>query len=299
MVYFCADDYGISKEYNRCIEECVHKGVLNKVSVMPNGYIDDFVQRLSCKDKDVLLTLHLNLVEGYPLSAPEDVPLLIDEKGCFKRSFIGLFLLSCSPRRKEFEKQMYTEIQTQLRFWIEKTGDRSISIDCHQHAYVVPWIFKLLMKVIRDENLDVKYLRIPAEPLTAYLRTPSLYTSYSLTGFMKQWLLKGLAFVNRRALRGMSFSSAYFMGMMLSGKLNRERVQKLLKHYLYFSKKNKRNIEVAFHPGYAGDDLELISGSREDFKKFYGSPWRRIEYETLMDKELYQFTKEGNENAVS
>ena len=49
MVYFCSDDYGISKEYNRCIEECLEKGVLNKVSVMPNGVIDDFVQRLSRK----------------------------------------------------------------------------------------------------------------------------------------------------------------------------------------------------------------------------------------------------------
>ena len=202
MVYFCADDYGISKEYNRCIEECVHKGILNKVSVMPNGDIDDFVQRLSCKDKDVLLTLHLNLVEGYPVSAPEDVPLLIDENGCFKRSFIGLFLLSCSPRRKEFEKQMYTEIQTQLRFWIEKTGDRSISIDCHQHAYVVPWIFKLLMKVIRDENLDVKYLRIPAEPLTAYLRTPLPLHVLQLDGLYEAVAFEGSCLCQPQGTQG-------------------------------------------------------------------------------------------------
>ena len=50
MVYFCADDYGISKEYNRCIEECVKNGALNKVSILPNGEIDDFVQKLSGKD---------------------------------------------------------------------------------------------------------------------------------------------------------------------------------------------------------------------------------------------------------
>ena len=44
MIYFCADDYGISKEYNKCIEECVDKGILNKVSVMPNGEIKAFVE---------------------------------------------------------------------------------------------------------------------------------------------------------------------------------------------------------------------------------------------------------------
>lgn len=297
MVYFCADDYGISKEYNRRIEECLEKGILNKVSVLPNGDIDDFVQKLS--SKDVLLTLHLNLVEGRPLSPPEDIKLLIDENGCFKRSFIGLFLMSFSHKRKELKKELYIEIQNQLRFWIEKTGDRSISIDCHQHAYEIPLIFKTLMKVIRDEKLDVKYLRIPAEPIRAYLFTPSLYTSYKPSGLVKQWLLKGLAFINRGALKGATFSSAHFMGVALSGKLNKTRVEKLLKHYLYLSKKNKRNIEVAFHPGYAEDDLKLISESREDFKKFYSSPWRNIEYETLMNNELYKIAKEGNENAVS
>ena len=116
MVYFCADDYGISKEYNRCIEECLEKGILNKVSVLPNGEIDGFVDKFSAKD--VLLTLHLNLVEGHPLSPAEDVSLLIDENGCFKHSFIGLFLLSFSPNRKALERQMYTEIQNQFRFWI-------------------------------------------------------------------------------------------------------------------------------------------------------------------------------------
>ena len=284
MVYFCADDYGISKEYNRCIEECVKNGALNKVSILPNGEIDDFVQKLS--GKDMLLTLHLNIVEGRPLSPPEEIGLLIDENGCFKNSFIGLFLKSFSPKRKEFEKQLYTEMQKQIHFWIEKMGERSISIDCHQHAYEIPFVFKTLRQVIRDEKLDVKYLRIPAEPLRAYLLTPSLYTSYSPTGLVKQWLLKVLAFYNRRYLKDMTFTSAHFMGVMFSGRVTETCVNRLLKHYLKLSKKNKRNIEVAFHPGYVEEDLELISGSREDFKKFYCSPWRKREYETLMNSEL-------------
>ncbi len=302
MVYYCADDYGISKEYNRCIEQCLREGILNKVSVLPNGEIEDFVEKLNCKE-GVMLTLHLNIVEGYPLSPKEDIDLLVDENGCFKCSFVGLFLKGFSPKRKEYEKQMYKEIRNQLRFWVEKTGDRCISVDCHQHAYEIPWIFKTLMQVIRDEKLDVRYLRIPAEPIRAYLRVPSLYKAYSVTGLIKQCLLKTLAFINRRYLRDMDFTSAHFMGVMLSGKLNRERVDKLLGYYLYLSEKNKRNIEVAFHPGYAQHDLELISGSREDFKKFYCSPWRNLEYEALMNSspqnDIKTTEKKGNENAIS
>ena len=297
MIYFCADDYGISKETNRRIEECVEKGTLNKVSVLPNGDIDGFVQRFA--HKDVLLTLHLNLVEGRPLSPTSEVDLLVDENGCFKYSFIGLFKMSFSPKRKQFKKQLYTEIQNQLRFWVDKTGNKCISVDCHQHVYEIPMIFSTLMKVIRDEELDVKYLRIPAEPLRAYLLTPSLYHTYSVTGLIKQWLLKSLAFVNRRYLKGMKFTSAYFMGVMFSGKLEPEKVQRLLKHYSYLSEKNERSIEVAFHPGYAGDDMELMADSRSGFDHFYSSPWRNVEYKTLMSDEFYEIVKEGNKNAIS
>lgn len=297
MIYFCADDYGISKEYNKCIEQCVEKGILNKVSVLPNGEIDGFVEKFS--DKDVMLTLHLNLVEGCPLSPLEDISLLVDEEGNFKYSFIGLFFKTFSLRRKALEKQMYTEIKNQLLFWIDRTGQKRVCMDCHQHVYEIPWIFKTLVQVFHEEKIEIDYLRIPAEPLRSYLYTPSLYSSYSTAGFVKQWLLKGLAFINRRDLHRLSFRSAYFMGVMLSGKLTKERVQKLLKHYLIFSKKNKRDIEVAFHPGYVGEELELIDGSRKDFKKFYCSPWRMTEFETLMNDELLKIKKEGSYHAIS
>ena len=85
--------------------------------------------------------------------------------------------------------------------------------------------------------------------------------------------------------------SAYFMGVMLSGKLDQTSVQKLMKHYLYFSKKKKRNIEVAFHPGCAEENSDLISGTRKDFRKFYCSPWRNSEYEALMNIELSEAIK--------
>ena len=36
MIYFCADDDGISKTSNERIEYCLKNGALNKVSVLPN-----------------------------------------------------------------------------------------------------------------------------------------------------------------------------------------------------------------------------------------------------------------------
>ena len=282
MIYFCADDYGISEGANSRIENCLENGVLNKISVLPNGKVLDFKKRLS--DKDAILSLHINLVEGRPLSNPDDVDLLVSESGYFKYSFIGLFFLSISNKRKEFEKQVYTEIQSQIKFWKTAMGENiSVSIDSHQHTHMIPLIFKTLMCAIKDEGLNVQSIRIPAEPISPYVFTPSLYFEYNLIGLIKQWLLKTFALVNRRELAKSKIQSAYFMGILFSGKLNEARIRKLLPHYLKLAKKHNKNIEIGFHPGYIKDGEKLLDGSRQDFRKFYFSPWRNIEHETLIN----------------
>lgn len=282
MIYFCADDYGISEGANSRIENCLKNGVLNKVSVLPNGEISDFKQRLS--SNNTTLSLHINLVEGRPFSGPNDIDLLISDNGYFKYSFIGLFFLSISNKRKEFEKQVYTEIQSQIKFWKKTMGETLfVSIDSHQHTHMIPLIFKTLMRVIENEGLNVQSVRIPAEPISPYIFTPSLYFEYNPIGLIKQWLLKTFALVNRRELKKSKIQSAYFMGILFSGKLNEARIRKLLPHYLKLAKKHNKNIEIGFHPGYIKDGEKLLDGSRQDFRKFYFSPWRNIEHETLIN----------------
>ena len=281
MIYFCADDYGVSACGNIRIENCLKNGVLNKVSVLPNGEISDFKQRLS--GNDTTLSLHINLVEGRPLSAPNDVDLLISDDGYFKYSFVGLFFLSMSNKRKKFKNQIYTEIQNQIKFWKKAMGENtSVSIDSHQHTHMIPLIFKILMRVVHDENLSVSSIRIPAEPISPYLFTPSLYFDYKPISLIKQWLLKILALANRKELVKSKIKPAYFMGIMFSGKLNEARIKKLLPRYLKLAERENRDVEIGFHPGYVKSEEKLIDGSRQDFSKFYYSSWRNTEYNTLL-----------------
>lgn len=285
MIYFCADDYGISEGANGCIENCLENSVLNKVSVLPNGDGSDFKKRLS--DKAEMISLHINLVEGRPLSDKDDVDLLVSEKGFFKYSFIGLLFLSLSRHRKEFEKQIYNEIKSQIKFWENAMGENiSVSIDSHQHTHMIPLIFKTLMRVIKEEGIKVSYLRIPDEPILPYIYTPSLYFEYHPVGLIKQWLLKIFAFISRREFKKSKIQSSYFMGIMFSGNLNETRIKKLLPHYLNLAKKHNKDIEIGFHPGYIKDTEKLIDGIRQDFKKFYFSQGRKIEYDTLINFKL-------------
>ena len=278
MIYYCADDYGISSFSNTRIEECLKNGVLNKISVLPNGDLSDFNERLL--SENIKLSLHLNLVEGCPLSKKEDVSLLVSDKGFFKYSFIGLFFLSLFGNRRLLKKQLYNEIKAQIDFWKNKMGEHTpILIDSHQHTHMIPLIFRTLMRVIREENVAVEYIRIPSELILPFIKSPSLYLTFSLVGLVKQWLLKFLNLVNRRELKKANIKSTAFMGILFSGQLTEDKINKLLPYY----KKQNENIEIAFHPGYLEREEPLIDGFRPGFKKFYYSKWRREEYNTLIN----------------
>ena len=289
MVYFCADDYGIATVCNKRIEQCVKNGGLNQISLLPNGDLTE-AAALPANNSTVNLSLHINLVEGHPLSNPEEIPLLVDENGNFKYSFIGLLALSFSRKRKELERQLYIELQKQITFWREFVGeDAEICIDSHQHAYMVPWIFKTLMRVLKDENVKVSRMRFPAEPAAPYLLTPSLYFSYSPSGLAKHWLLRFLALVNRKAIREANIKTTCFMGAMFSGHLTQDVIEKLMPKYKKIARRRRQDIEIAVHPGYAKDGESLLDGSREDFQRFYFSMQRKQEYDTVISLQKKQW----------
>ena len=278
MIYFCADDYGISKSSNMRIEECLKNGVLNKISVLPNGDISNFNEHLL--GENVKLSLHLNLIEGHPLSKKEDVSLLLSEKGTFKHSFIGLFFLSLFGNRRLLEKQLYNEIKAQIDFWKNKMGENTpILIDSHQHTHMIPLIFRTLMRVIREEDVEVEYIRIPAEPILPFIKSTSLYLTFSPVGLAKQWLLKFLNFINRKEFKKSNIKSAAVMGILFSGQLSKDKINKLLPYYL----QQNKNIEIVLHPGYLERGEALIDGCKPSFEKFYYSKWRRVEYNTLIN----------------
>lgn len=282
MIYFCADDYGVSKNSNNRIEKCIESGVLNKVSVMPNGEISDLKEHLL--KKDVKVALHLNLIEGYPLSNPKDVSLLVTNTGQFKYSFIGLFFMSFSHKRRELKKQLYKEIKEQLVSWKTNVGEENpIIINSHQHTHMIPLVFKTLMRVIEEEGINVDRIRIPKEPIAPYVFTPSVYTSYTLSGFVKQCTLNFLALLNRRRIKKSKLDCTCFMGVMFSGRLTEDKLEKILPKYIKIAKKQGKDIEIGFHPGYLENDEKLIDGCQEGFKKFYFSKWRQKEYDALMN----------------
>ena len=194
MIYISADDYGLCDVSTSHIQQCVDKGALNKVSVFPNFSKFDFSNMK--KNEDFKLSLHLNLVEGKGLSDADDINLLAYKNGSFRHTFSGILMLNMF-QKKLLETQSYIEIRSQVLYWKSiLPKDMPFCIDSHQHIHMIPAVFKALIRVLKDENINLDYLRIPAEPILPYIKTPSLYFTYSAVNIVKQLLLKLLWGIN-------------------------------------------------------------------------------------------------------
>lgn len=279
MIYLCADDYGICGSASANIQKCIDNGALDQISVFPNFDKIDF--RKICGNKSIRISLHLNLVEGKCKADADDISLIADKSGNLKHTFGGLFMLSLF-RKKEFETQAYKEIKAQVLFWKSVLpNDMPFCIDSHQHTHMIPTVFKVLLKVLKDEEIYPDHIRIPAEPLLPYLKTPSLYFTYKPVNIIKQWLLKFLWLFNKSGAKKHKISAPYFFGVLFSGNMDKKRVGKILPKYEKLAKKQGRDIEVLFHPGYT-DEYGLKDKSIA-FKKFYLSQDRKTEFDSVME----------------
>ena len=297
QIYYCADDYGISVPCCEHIEECVKDGIINKISVLPNSGVKGIEERIKTMS-GVLFCIHLNLVEGTCVSDKDKLFLLTDNNGYFKNTFAGLFKLSLLNQKNEFKNQIKTEIKAQILKALDFLPKNApICLDSHQHTHMIPLIFTAVSEVIKEEKLNVEYLRIPSEPILPFLKVPGFYLQYFSLNFVKQFTLKFFKFCNRKKIKDLNVSTACFFGIMFSGNMNEKRVKKLLPHYKKYAEKHNLNIEVLFHPGYmekreAAEKNEYFKEIK--FKKFYLSSGRLNEYNACKNLNKKQKNKRYN-----
>lgn len=281
MIYICADDYGLCNKMSAHIQTCIEKGAINKVSIFPNFNKIDFGKIL--ENKNVKVSLHLNLVEGKCMANSGEIDLIADKNGDLKHTFGGLFKLNLFHAKK-LETQVYKEISAQVLFWksILPKGT-PFCIDSHQHTHMIPAVFRALYKVLRDEEIAITYMRVPAEPIMPYIKTPSLYFTYKPINIVKQWLLKFLWLINKRQARKQNIPTSHFFGILFSGKMDDKRVNKILPKYKKLAEKDGKDIEVLFHPGYLEKGELNFKNENIVFKEFYLSKNRKTEFDSVMN----------------
>ena len=204
---FHADDFGITPEQSRRILECCDgcpggRGLLNSLSVLAGSpRFEECASLLDGRPEGLHVGVHLNFVEGPCCADPAAVPLLVDEKGMFKLGYGGLLAGSWGTRSAELRRQLTVEACAQIARVVGRFPELAghLRVDGHQHTQLIPAVFDATLEAVRRSGCTLEYLRIPAEPTGAYLRSGVAGTVRSVN-WVKHALLNALWRRDRRVL---------------------------------------------------------------------------------------------------
>lgn len=147
------DDFGFNREVTDGIIECHAKGILTSTTLMVNMPAAEHAVEEGKKYPNLSIGIHLTLTQGKPLSYPQDVPNLIDEKGNFY-SYLEAF------RRANRFKFPVNQIEREFCAQIERFLSLGIvpsHCDSHHHIAACPQLFLIKLRVLK--KYGIKKLR--------------------------------------------------------------------------------------------------------------------------------------------
>lgn len=142
--------------------ELAHRqGILSAASLMVAGPAASDAIAVARRNPGLRVGLHLVLVDGAPMSAPELIPNLIDKAGRLRAGMARLgFGLALRPALR---RQLRREIAAQFRAY-QRTGLPLDHVNAHKHFHLHPIVAQQVLSVGRD--FGVPALRVPREPHT-------------------------------------------------------------------------------------------------------------------------------------
>ena len=290
-IEYHADDFALFPEQSRRIISCHQNGRLNGVSAMPNSeYLAECMALLRPHQEHIAITVHLNIMEGRSLCAPQEIPMLVDSQGVFRGSFGGLLLRSCLPGRRACREQLKKELRAQIAAVAPYYADgMPLRIDGHAHYHMLPVVFDALMEVLQEENRKVSYIRFPREHPMVYLRHWKQLQNFAPINLVKVILLNLLACRNRIKYRDYlgKLEQRLFLGVFLSGSMYHENVAAVLPDAIRLAQKRNCGIEILAHPGGVYEEGDIAQLTNGDDIRFLTSEARQKE-RTLFVKEEAQ-----------
>lgn len=271
-----ADDYAISENVAKSVAEQVEKGAVQSLSIMPNmAATEAGIERLRPYANQVLTSVHLNLVEGKCVSNPKDIPLLADQNGFFKLSWLQIMMKSAG---REFRRQVRTEFDAQtdrtLKLLSKAGFIGRVRLDSHQHIHMIPGLFAVVCSL--TSKYDIEYIRLTKEPLLPYMKAKELWKTYSVVNLAKNILLNLFALPDKRLLKRLNLDYNYFFGLLITGKMDYERVSRLLPLM-----PKKHDLEVVLHVGRMLESEVTKEYNKKDFIREHISSRRLLEVETV------------------
>ncbi len=298
-----ADDYALTLNTSKDMLACMRAGKLDSISIVTN--MSCFEECMELLYEEIpklpflpLLSVHLDFVEGRCLAGSGQAPDLV-KKGSdlMGLGWGGLFLASYLPgKRKKIGAQLTREIKEQLARGekamkrcleiAEKAGvsctQKGLRIDSHQHAHMIPVVWEALLKAVKDEGYTVEYIRNSKEVLGVFLTDVSLYKTYRPVNFIKNRLLSLYSHKADRYCRANGLKPMYLWGLVMSGRMDQTRIEKLYPKMLKKAERDGRELEILFHPGLMLADEVTDEVADEAVEGFYRRKDRHVEQEAVL-----------------
>lgn len=147
-----ADDFGLTPSVNAGIIETIENGVVRSTSVMANMAAVEEVENLQRRFPAVSIGVHFNLSDGKPVSPPEEVKTLINEKGEFLGDDFVPKLLMGRIRFCDMVRELDNQVKRLVAFGVHPTH-----FDGHQNKHLYPHFFLAAVRVA--QKWDIKLMR--------------------------------------------------------------------------------------------------------------------------------------------
>ena len=276
--------------------QLIDAGRLDSISILPNmSAYKNCMEHLTLKwptlEHKPLISVHLNIADGFSLSEIDD-PLFtrtIETEDGNKRVFCTPWgrLLLCSyipGRRRKIREELKEEFKLQISKVYEdqpegsNSGDGSrtlLRLDSHTHAHMIPVVFDAMLDAVDELGLSDKldFVRVSREPFKPFKKIRGTYPKINRIKNILLGMLSGRA---ERILDKRGVSHGLMWGLIMSGKMDKERIEILLPDMKAIAGKAGKTMEVLCHPGivllserypeYGADDMEFVYSSNRDIE---------------------------------
>lgn len=244
-----ADDFGMTLGVNRAIAEAHRAGTVTSATVMANETATGDAITTALQNPSLRTGCHIVLVDGRPLSEPDDVPTLIGSRNGSGASFRGrispLAIASLTGRVREVDVR--NEASAQIAR-LQTLGLVLSHLDCHMHSHILPLVLRAVLQAGRDHGVSA--IRNPFEPAWSVAATRKSSSLRSLQRSVQATMLRALHSQFHEAIQehGMKTSDGT-IGIAVTGLLDRELLTRLIEAM------PEGTWELVTHPGYNDHDL--------------------------------------------
>jgi chitin disaccharide deacetylase len=212
FLIICADDFGLSPAINEAVRAGVLNGVLTAASLMVGAPAATEAAQIARDLPNLRVGLHVVLADGHSTLPKQQIPDLVDDRGCFQNGMlsdsIGFYA------RTRVREQLEAEIRAQFAAFA-RTGLTLDHVNAHKHFQLHPGVLGMITRIGREYGTFA--IRVPEEPLW-FAKWAGGMASLAGSVCLLPWL--GLMRQRLRS-RGMLFNDQVF-GIACSGRLDEQ-----------------------------------------------------------------------------